>query len=99
MLYDNLTINEKGHLAVGGIDTSNLAAEFGTPLYVLDEDVIRAIEPATPHVFNAHGERTMTSPPIPVKYVKQPFLHEKLRIEDAFEKKGGVGGFFSKLFG
>ena len=64
-----------------------------------DEDVIRAIEPATPHVFNAHGERTMTSPPIPVKYVKQPFLHEKLRIEDAFEKKGGIGGFFSKLFG
>lgn len=42
MLYNNLTINEKGHLAVGGIDTSDLAAEFGTPLYVLDEDVIRA---------------------------------------------------------
>ena len=64
-----------------------------------DEDMIRAIEPATPHVFNAHGERTMFSPPIPVKYVKQPFLHERVLIEDAFEKKGGVGGFFSKLFG
>ena len=64
-----------------------------------DNDAIRAIEPATPHVFHAHGERTMMSPPIPVKYVKQPFLHERLSIEDAFEKKGGVGGFFSKLFG
>ncbi len=42
MLYNNLTINEKGHLAVGGIDTLDLATEFGTPLYVLDEDVIRA---------------------------------------------------------
>lgn len=42
MLYDNLTVNEKGHLAVGGLDTAELAAEFGTPLYVLDEDVIRA---------------------------------------------------------
>ena len=42
MLYDNLTINEKGHLAVGGLDTAELAAEFGTPLYVLDENVIRA---------------------------------------------------------
>lgn len=40
MLYDNLTINEKGHLAVGGLDTAELAAEFGTPLYVLDENVI-----------------------------------------------------------
>ena len=42
MLYDNLTINEKGHLAVGGLDTVELAAEFGTPLYVLDENVIRS---------------------------------------------------------
>ena len=42
MLYDNLTVNEKGHLAIGGLDTAELAAEFGTPLYVLDEDVIRA---------------------------------------------------------
>ena len=41
MLYDNLTVNEKGHLAIGGLDAEALAAEFGTPLYVLDEDVIR----------------------------------------------------------
>jgi len=41
MLYNNLTVNEKGHLAVGGLDTAELAAEFGTPLYILDEDVIR----------------------------------------------------------
>ena len=42
MLYDNLTINEKGHLAIRGLDTAELAAEFGTPLYVLDENVIRS---------------------------------------------------------
>lgn len=42
MLYNNLTINEKGHLAVGGLDAVELAEEFGTPLYVLDEEVIRA---------------------------------------------------------
>ena len=42
MLYNNLTINEKGHLAVGGLDTVELAAEYGTPLYLLDEDVIRS---------------------------------------------------------
>ena len=41
MLYKNLTINEKGHLAISGLDTVELAAEFGTPLYVLDENVIR----------------------------------------------------------
>lgn len=41
MLYENLGINEKGHLSIGGLDSIELAAEYGTPLYVLDEDVIR----------------------------------------------------------
>ena len=41
MLYSNLTVNERGHLAISGIDAEDLAAEYGTPLYVLDEDVIR----------------------------------------------------------
>ena len=41
MLYNNLGINEEGHLTIGGLDAVSLAAEYGTPLYVLDEDVIR----------------------------------------------------------
>lgn len=41
MLYSNLSINDQGHLAIGGIDALDLAAEYGTPLYVLDEDMIR----------------------------------------------------------
>ena len=30
-------INDAGHLEIGGCDTADLAREFGTPLYVLDE--------------------------------------------------------------
>ncbi len=41
MLYDYLTTNEKGHLVIGGIDAEDLAAEYGTPLYVLNEDRVR----------------------------------------------------------
>lgn len=41
MLYSNLDYNDKGHLTIGGLDAVELAAEYGTPLYVLDEDVIR----------------------------------------------------------
>lgn len=41
MLTENLCINEEGHLTIGGIDTISLAKEYGTPLYVMDEDVIR----------------------------------------------------------
>ena len=42
MLYDNLGVNDQGHLTVGGLDTVALAEEFGAPLYVLDEDQVRA---------------------------------------------------------
>lgn len=41
MLHDNLSINNNGHLSIGGIDAVELAKEYGTPLYVLDEDRIR----------------------------------------------------------
>ncbi len=34
-------IDEKGHLRVGGIDLLDLAQEFGTPLFVYDEDHLR----------------------------------------------------------
>lgn len=37
----NLNVNEKGHLTIAGVDTVNLAEKYGTPLYVMDEDLIR----------------------------------------------------------
>ena len=42
MLHSNLSVNEKGHLAIAGVDAVFLAEKYGTPLYVLDEDRIRA---------------------------------------------------------
>ena len=41
MLYPNLTVSNDGHLLIGGADAVQLAKEHGTPLYVLDENVIR----------------------------------------------------------
>ncbi|MBI4203308.1 MAG: diaminopimelate decarboxylase, partial [Chloroflexi bacterium] len=34
-------VNDQGHLVVGGCDVAGLAAEFGTPLYVFDEQTLR----------------------------------------------------------
>lgn len=34
-------VNEQGRLAIGGCDTVELAAEFGTPLYLFDELTLR----------------------------------------------------------
>jgi diaminopimelate decarboxylase len=35
-------VNDQGHLTVGGCDTIELAATYGTPLYVFDETTVRA---------------------------------------------------------
>lgn len=35
-------VNAQGHLEVGGCDTVQLAEQYGTPLYVLDEEAFRA---------------------------------------------------------
>ena len=36
-----LSVNDAGHLTIGGADTVELARQFGTPLYVFDEATIR----------------------------------------------------------
>lgn len=41
MICDNITTAENGHLLFAGQDTAALAREYGTPLYLMDEDRIR----------------------------------------------------------
>lgn len=41
MLLGTQRMNALGHLEIGGCDTLDLAREFGTPLYVMDEACIR----------------------------------------------------------
>ncbi|NLY46863.1 MAG: diaminopimelate decarboxylase [Tissierella sp.] len=41
MICDNLSINEKGHLSLAGVDTVEISKKYGTPLYLMDEDRIR----------------------------------------------------------
>lgn len=38
---EDLSVNDKNHLVIGKNDTVELAKEYGTPLYVMDEDLIR----------------------------------------------------------
>ncbi len=40
---ETLKVNSLGHLEIGGCDTVELAKEYGTPLYVMDENYIRQI--------------------------------------------------------
>lgn len=42
MLYDNLSSNAAGHLIFAGIDTTEMADKYGTPLLLMDEQRIRS---------------------------------------------------------
>ncbi len=41
VLHENVTVGENGHLYFAGLDTVELAREYGTALYLMDEDRIR----------------------------------------------------------
>ena len=41
MICDNITVSANGHLLFAGQDTVELAKQYGTPLYLMDEDKIR----------------------------------------------------------
>ena len=41
VLPQGAAVNGKGHLVIGGCDTVDLADEFGTPVYILDEEALR----------------------------------------------------------
>lgn len=40
-MNESFSVNREGHLTFGGADTVALAKEYGTPLYVMDEGMIR----------------------------------------------------------
>ncbi|MBQ9085934.1 MAG: diaminopimelate decarboxylase [Clostridia bacterium] len=41
ILHKHFDVNARGHLTIGGLDTVELAKQYGTPAYILDEEVIR----------------------------------------------------------
>ena len=42
MIYKNLAVNAAGHLTFAGHDTAALAAQYGTPLMLMDEALVRS---------------------------------------------------------
>ncbi len=54
-----LSVGENGHLVIGGCDTVELAKQFGTPLYVMDENTIilncKRYQEAMQHYYQGNG--------------------------------------------
>ncbi|HEU4965756.1 MAG TPA: diaminopimelate decarboxylase [Bacilli bacterium] len=56
-MHGTSRINEQGHLEIGGVDAVGLAKQYGTPLYVFDEGLIRETMRAYKRAFDASGLR------------------------------------------
>ena len=41
IIHNHFDVNEKGNLTIGGADAVELAKQFGTPAYIIDENVVR----------------------------------------------------------
>lgn len=39
--FKGISVNDQGHLTIAGVDTVELVKKYGTPLYVMNEEVIR----------------------------------------------------------
>ena len=69
MLLGTQRVNRHGHLEIGGCDTVKLARKYGTPLYVLDEDLVRencrafrrAFESRYPNVHISFSSKAFTT--------------------------------------
>jgi len=56
-LHGTSKINSNGHLEIGGCDVTDLAKEFGTPLYIVDESLVRQRAREFMDAFRATGMR------------------------------------------
>lgn len=66
--YGTASRNAQGHLTIGGVDVVDLAREFGTPLYIMDEELIRRNCRAYVESFRRHY------PDFDVAYASKAFL-------------------------
>ncbi|MGI5880694.1 MAG: diaminopimelate decarboxylase [Syntrophomonadaceae bacterium] len=55
-LTGTMQINESGHLEIGGMDVVDLASDYGTPLWVIDEQGFRQNCRAFREAFNRQGD-------------------------------------------
>ena len=63
------SINTNGHLSIAGCDVSELVEQFGTPLYVYDEDTIRHMAREFLQTFRERYPKTQ------VAYASKAFLN------------------------
>ncbi|EEX75012.1 diaminopimelate decarboxylase [Leptotrichia hofstadii F0254] len=79
-LFGTSKVNEKGNLSIGGVDASELAKEFKTPLYVMDQELIETTIDKMKEAFQSNRFDTQ------IAYAGKAFLSMgMLKLVDAKE--------------
>jgi len=80
-----LSVNTKNHLDIGGCDTIDLIKEFGSPLYVMDESLVRkncrTYKNAIDECYNGKGKIAYASKAFSCKYMYKIAKEEGLAID------------------
>lgn len=84
-ISENLAVNERGHLTIGGVDVMTLKEKYGTPLYVMDEDLIRqnlrTYRDALNTYYNGNGLCQFASKAFCTKYMCKIVAEEGLGLD------------------
>jgi diaminopimelate decarboxylase len=75
-------VNQEGHLVIGGCDTVKLAAEYGTPLYIFDEQDLRDKCSEFKDIFNQYYPGTAAV------YASKAYINKALAM---IFKEEGIG--------
>ncbi len=82
---ENLGVNEQGHLTIGGVDVLSLKEKYDTPLYVMDEDMIRThlrtYRDALNTYYNGNGLCQFASKAFCTKYMCKIVAEEGLGLD------------------
>lgn len=85
MLHPHYSINDLGHLCVGTVDTVALAKKYGTPLYVIDENAVRAqcrlYQSAMKRCFGADGTIHYASKALSCKAIYRILREEGIGVD------------------
>ncbi len=81
-IHNNFKINTLNHLEIGGCDAVELAENYGTPLYVMDEDIIRknmrAYKDAIDKYYDGNGKAYYASKALSAMYMYKLASNEGL---------------------
>ena len=84
-IMDSLSVNEEGHLAMSGCDLVDIANEYGTPAYVLDEATVRrncrAYVDSVKEYYDGNGLAIYASKALSCKYMYKIVNDEGMGVD------------------